>query len=257
MGNSIIIGVSGRKQSGKNTVGMAIYNWYNFDYRMRENNKGITSSNTLASIHSFADSLKGFLIDNFGVEIRQCHGSDEDKNSFTKYKWDNLPFEIRMKYSNTNAPCSSKIIHEDDGEDTECVEYTACPRTGFMTCRELMQVFGTDVMRKMFCDSVWINATFRMLNNIDQSEVKLEQICHILSDVRFIAEIESVLAEPNGYVIRLLRSVASDNHSSETELDNYDFTKYSDRVLVIDNRNLGIEETNKIAVDWISSKIAK
>ena len=59
---------------------------YNFNYSL---------DNNIIKTYSFADALKQFLLESFDVEKNQLYGSDEEKNTKTKYKWDNLPVFVR------------------------------------------------------------------------------------------------------------------------------------------------------------------
>ena len=103
-----------------------------------------------------------------------------------------------------------------------------------------MQVFGTDVMRQMFDDCIWVNATFRSIRR-DNPDIAL------IPDTRFPSELRAIYAN-NGYVIRLTRNVyMQDRHPSETALDDWNWTEEpstsSNSLLVPDG--MGIEETWK------------
>jgi len=237
-----IIGVSGVKQSGKDTVA-------NF---LCSNLKW----GSLVKIYSFADPLKRFLIDVMGLREEQCYGSDEDKNSLTSYKWDNLPMDIRQLYSKEVISSVNELraefpitYFEDDLYDYG--EVIDVPRTGYMTSRELMQIFGTDMMRRMFDDRIWVNATLGKINK-DFNEGK--PLIAIINDVRFISEVTGIM-EQNAYIVRLLRKPHEDIHPSETELDGYNFSQYGDRGVVIDNEFLGIDKTNDRILEALKSLV--
>ena len=119
--NPIIIGVSGKKQSGKSTLCESIFSSI------------IQRSKYKCRIYSFADPLKQKIcIDVMGLSYEQCYGSDEQKNSPTSYLWKKFPEEIKKNNSN-----------------------------GFITAREIMQYVSTEFFRKYFDDNIWVNATFR------------------------------------------------------------------------------------------------
>jgi hypothetical protein len=189
--DTVIIGVSGKKQSGKNTLCESLKEYF----------ESCSSENTV-KIYSFADALKEKIcIDVLGLTREQCYGTDEHKNSFTEYLWENF----------------------------------GIGKIGYMTAREIMQQVGTEIFRKYFGDEIWVNATFRQ---IKKEGYRIALIC----DVRFPSEVEAVIFS-NGYIFRLLRDVCEgDAHTSETALDNYDFSKYKDNAFVIDNTNMSIEE---------------
>jgi len=245
---SLIIGVSGVKQSGKDTVANFLCSYFN-DCKIKVNSSllaGLGWDFGQSRVYSFADPLKRFLIDVMGLREEQCYGSDEDKNSLTNYKWDNLPMVIRQLYSKEVISSVNELRTEfpmtyfaDDICDWG--EVVDAPRTGYMTSRELMQIFGTDMMRRMFDDRIWVNATLGKINK-DLNEGK--PLIAIINDVRFISEVISIMEQPNACIIRLLRKPHEDIHPSETELDGYNFSQYGYRGVVIDNESLGIDKTN-------------
>jgi len=99
-------------------------------------------------------------------------------------------------------------------------------RTGHMTARELMQVLGTDIGRKMFDNNIWVNAT---LNKIKKESPKIA----IIDDLRFCSEADAVLGD-GGLVVLLSRNKnSSDIHGSEKDLENFDTD--ADGVIFIDN----------------------
>ena len=202
---AVVVGLSGRKQSGKNTV---------CDYLLEQ-------IDVKCKIYSFADSLKRFCIDVMGLREEQCYGSDEDKNSITIYTWDNMTYDIQRSYA-------------VDG---------VMP-AGQMTAREIMQVFGTDVMRDMFDKDIWVKSTFNLINSQDVDVA-------FIADTRFPSEVNAIKDQDNGYVIRLTRKVADDCHVSETALDDYDFSVLGERACMIDNQDMTIEEQNEIAWNFL------
>ncbi len=182
-----IIALSGRKGAGKNTVAGFIADF--FPYHVAQ--------------YSFADWLKKFCIDVLGLEYSQCYGSDDEKETPTKYNWANTP----------------DVFHK-----------------GFMTGREVMQIFGTDCVRSWF-GNVWAEATLRRIKK-DKPNLA------IIADNRFPSEVEIVLNDPNGHIIRLTRSPfgTEDMHSSEASLDDFDWNR--DKCYVLDNANMSKVEQN-------------
>jgi len=194
MHTPIIIALSGKKGSGKNTIAKYIHS-----YAMDHLGGGKFME------YSFADLLKEFCVNVLGLEHHQCFGSDDEKNTSTKYHWGSTP-----------------NIH----------------KTGDMTGREVMQVFGTECVRAWF-GNVWADATIR---RIYQEYPKIA----LITDTRFINEVDEILEQPKGYVIRLTRSpYDGDGHASETALDSYDWDR--ERCFILDNANLSIDEQNNQA----------
>jgi len=142
MAKKLIIGISGKKQSGKNTMCDCLYKIFTEKYSPGE-----------VLILSFADALKHRVCkDVLGLTEEQINGTDKQKNSLTTYRWDKLPQSIR------------KI---DDWSSL---------RTGLMTAREIMQIVGTDIFRNYFDDSVWVNATLRTIKNSDAKVILISDV---------------------------------------------------------------------------------
>jgi hypothetical protein len=211
---TFIIGVSGKKQSGKDTLCSSLKQMIQVKY------------GDSCKIYSFADALKEKVcMEVMGLTREQCYGTDEQKNTSTIYKWESLPLEVRLNNrlgdQQIDITTISPVLHE-----------------GFMTAREIMQIVGTDIFRKYFDDSIWVNATFRSIKK-DGCTFAL------ISDVRFPSEVNGIVKE-NGTVFRLLRDVCkADNHASETSLDDYDWKAIEEYACIIDNREMSIEEQNR------------
>jgi cytidylate kinase len=225
----MIIGVSGRKQSGKSTVGNLIYSFFMSQLDVSEkiflsesgeiivsdlygekSYEGIfdpynTSSTDFliakcfealsksVKIYSFADALKkDICINILGLEYRQCYGTDDEKNEITHLIW--------------------------EGKN--------------ISAREAMQFIGTDIFRTMY-NNVWVEAT---LKKIMKEGVPLA----IITDCRFPNEVESIKSN-GGKVIRLTRDPFHSDHISESILDkeNYDWSNFD---YVIDNNNNSLYE---------------
>lgn len=122
-----IIGFSGRKGSGKDTLaGFLSFNSFELF--------GCDSC-----IFSFAQTMKSVAVNFFGLKHKQVFGSLEDKDSPTSYFWEDLPHYNEIKSSRLNPP------------------------TGKMTAREFLQEFGTGMVRKMN-KLIHINACFNMIS---------------------------------------------------------------------------------------------
>lgn len=155
-------------------------------------------------LYSYADMLKAMAIAIMGLEYEQCYGTDEQKNSFTKYRWQDMP---GVSFSNEQ---------------------------GNMTAREVLQYVGTDIFRRMN-QNIWVDATIRQ---IKANTPKLA----VITDVRFPNEVEAIKKE-GGIVIRLTRNVLNDEHASEKILDEdqYDWSNFN---YIIHNQMMTIEETS-------------
>jgi hypothetical protein len=212
MSTKVVI-ISGKKQAGKDTA---------CDTLMSSLKPVVSCTK-----YSFADPLKQFLINVFGLTWAQCYGTDADKNSPSRVKWEDLPLDGFKKIDLMKSAGTPTFA------DTE----------QFLTARQLMQIFGSDICRKMYPDC-WALGT---KNKILAEKPGVAFIC----DARFPNEID-VLADTNPIIIRLKRSVSADTHFSETALDDYDFSKFGANFIEIDNSNMDMAEKNKLLWSKVS-----
>lgn len=250
-----ILGLSGKKQSGKNTAssflhGMEMLNLAIVpEFQISDEGKLVIpvedkDGNIQGAIldlemkneefykymsvniwpfiknYSFADMLKEVIcMQVLGLSREQCYGTDEEKNTSTKIKWGDLP--------TPNTQVKDKSL----------------------TAREVMQYVGTDLFRKMY-PNVWADST---ITKIKRESTELA----IITDIRFPNEVEAV-QENGGKVIRLTRdpSNGEDQHPSETALDGYEGFD-----LVVDNSSLDAVETSEkiyhqlMNWGWVSTEI--
>jgi len=222
---TFIIGASGKKQSGKNTLCDGLTKFFRLKFRYKD------CSQYSLKMYSFADALKEKIcMDVMGLSREQCYGSDEEKNSLTTYSWNRLPSEIGDKYRELKRSPAYRM------PGTPLADFVR--KDGFMTAREVMQIVGTNIFRKYFDDSIWVNATFRA---IEKEEFDIA----LISDARFPSEVEGI-AKNEGIIFRLLRDICDvDPHESEVALDDYDWESLGGNAYVIDNREMSIEEQNE------------
>ena len=147
-------------------------------------------------IYAFADTLKEFAVDVLGLEYNQVYGTNQEKNSPTHLRWENMPGIVTKKVFTQ----SSYVGYED--EITGITYHEPGPMTG----REVLQYFGSDVCRNMY-ENIWFDACIRRIRK-DNPELAL------ISDVRFPNEIKG-LQEEGGIVFGLPRDLFNDSHKSE------------------------------------------
>jgi len=218
--------------------------------------------------YSFADALKEICINLFGLSYEQCYGSDADKETLTKLKWEDMPgvisasdFDqfiktVRTPLLGDTSELRYPLLLDPAGPDSDgwwnstLKEYGILVRStdkmGYMTARQVMQFFGTDIMRRMY-SNIWIQ---NCLTRIQSDQSPIAVIC----DCRYVNEIEEI-KKIGGKVIRLTRSPFESTHQSEIDADNY-----TDYDAVIDNQNMTTEESQqeflKIMIDMgITQKI--
>ena len=225
-----IVGIAGKKQSGKNTVANILngivlkkHEMVN-DYKISEDGRLLVTTDEFddlrefditrkdfqfveyaerypyVKLYSFADALKAICIDLFNIPLENVYGTNEQKNEKINHlKWCNMP-----------TWRSSKLVDS-------------------MTAREFMQYFGTDIMRKIW-EPIWCQST---VNRIVAEQSQLA----IVADVRFPNEVD-IIKDAGGIVIKLNRDLFEDEHASETQLDveNYDQENFD---YVIENQGEG------------------
>lgn len=223
---SLVIAFSGKKQSGKTTSGHFIMslcmsklgisksididldgNIVVSDLLGNKNYKGIYSPekniendyileqvkaklDPYIKLYSFADPLKqDICMGILGLSWDQCYGSDEQKNTITNLKWEDMP-----------------------GYDGNQKDY--------MTARQVMEYVGTEIFRKMDTN-IWANTTIR---KIQKDKPKIA----VIMDCRFPNEVETIKSI-GGHVIRLTRQPYESNHISENILnkESYDWNNFN------------------------------
>jgi hypothetical protein len=179
MRHTKIIGFRGKKGVGKNFVASRV------EYLIG------SSLGKTVELGAFADPIKKFLIDNLYVEYEWCYGTDANKNTLTKYDWELMFDDVRR----------------DNGK-----------HSGPMSAREVMQVFGTDICRRIFGSDIWVQA---MKRRIDRSEADF----FLITDVRFANEVKIVRDTWGGQVWQIIgpqrgeESAKKDSHPSESQVD--------------------------------------
>lgn len=230
-----VIGISGRKQSGKNTIanyingdvlsqrkmiqgfyisedGKLIINTQDSDGKSGYGEFDVTRKDMAfvdyaetnlwpyIKVYHFADPLKEMAISLFGLKANEVYGSDEDKNKFTELLWENMPSNLG--------------------------------KSGKITNREFLEHFGTSIVRKIKYDA-WSKFTTNLISQ-QQPEIA------IIPDVRFPNEVECI-KKSGGIVIRLTRNIFDSKAPAEIALDkdNFDWSEFD---LVIDNHNFTLSE---------------
>ena len=180
--------------------------------------------------YSFAAPLKQISAGLFEIGSDQVYGNDNQKNSATIFRWEEMPSVITDEKAAKQKDVKKLI-------DTGVLKYH---KPGRVSAREFLQFFGTDLCRKIYED-VWQS---RLIKDI----IAEEPLIAVVDDCRFPNEVKAI-QEFDGKVIKLTRSPFKDSHSSEQALascDNFDG--------VIDNANLSIYETNveliKLLNEW-------
>jgi hypothetical protein len=213
---TLIIGLAGAKKSGKDTCG---------DHILRlASDKGIYN----AKKYAFAFELKEFCIRCFNLPRDVVYGTDEQKNTtLTEIRWSEFPLFSASQIDKINKGGMWGLPEEEmelyyRGIDKE-----------FMTVREVLQYFGTEIVRRIYSEA-WV---ISCLNRINEENPDLA----VIIDARFPNEVTG-LKYYGGKTVRLTRQVHSDGHASETSLlpENFDQKQFD---YVVDNQNQTKAET--------------
>jgi hypothetical protein len=175
--------------------------------------------------YKFAEDLKKICVNLFGIERHKIYGTHEQKNELTNIKWENIPGFIRTPddktsmeeiYGNLDAHGISDKVKFHDG--------------GYMSGRQFMQVFATEIMRAIK-DDIWVEPVIRRIKEEDSQ-------LSIITDGRFTNELKAI-KDIGGKSIYLTRSLVDDNHVGENQVGQNDCDAF------IDNQNLSLLDTCK------------
>lgn len=194
----MIIGISGKKQCGKDTIYTiirAIDIYYNSDI------KGLDSID-------FLDFVKGCI--EYGrlvtLQLYKDIKSKWEKHAFADILKQSLGIILDVpasRFENNNFKESESIVNHPD-------------REGLYTNRELLQKFGTEVGRSI-SPNLWVDVLLTKYTWVNESEEPF----WVITDVRFPSEAQAV-KERGGILIRVNRDTGyNDTHESEIALDDY------------------------------------
>jgi len=244
----MIIGISGKKQSGKDTVGKIIqylkfideYKVYHLEYypvelfidNLLNNNENAIPDDILFKdnfkIVKYANKLKqvvSLLIkipfeDLEKEEVKSSKLSEEWTRWYIyseKIKSHRNPKGIIAKYYSSQLEAEQELLKISNIVD-ECAI-----KKELITVRQLLQEVGTDAMRNIVHPNIWVNALF--------ADYTTDPECNwIITDVRFPNELCAV-TDRGGITIRveseyidhknrITRINSNEEHLSETALDN-------------------------------------
>ena len=126
----------------------------------------------------------------------------EDRDFKENYCFDFAEYKVvKKEYVPKGMLLSDKTFSSEIKKGNLYVAREYC-----LTIRQLLQFIGTEVMRNLFGDTLWINST-----------LSTQKTNLIIADQRFI--IENEISSNYGFCIHILRDGCTPSlHSSETEL---------------------------------------
>ena len=245
----MLIGISGKIGSGKDTVGKYLQYLYSSEYprhtfeEFKEYPRWINADDW--QIKKYADKLKEIVCLLIGCTREQLEDS-EFKNQELGEEWwyyfDPSDMLTLRPYLEWKDAFSHHFLVK-------------------LTPRLLLQILGTEAGREIIHPNIWVNALFadykfiEVLPNTDTGLANYNPKYNfpnwIITDVRFPNEADAI-KERGGILIRLTRTtpVAEEvaKHESETALDNYDKFDY-----IIDNS--GTEEELYTQIDKLAQEL--
>jgi ABC-type dipeptide/oligopeptide/nickel transport system ATPase component len=194
----MIIGISGRMGSGKDTIGTIIQGLL------------LTNKDQSCEIKKFAGKLKQIASILTGIPVEKFEDQDFKKN-LLDVEWGTVQ-QIPLNSIPPFADMQFNVM---------------------MSVREFLQKLGTEAMREGLHTNVWVNALFSdyvaVVKEWDEfgNDTVVEYPNWIITDMRFPNEMEAVVKR-NGITIRVTRPVKKSKntarlHPSETSLDKAEF----------------------------------
>lgn len=228
----MIIGISGKISSGKDTIGVIIQyltcemndTSHKELYEILEGKKPIFIDCTW-KIKKYATALKKCVSVMTGISLEELE-KEEVKNSelpesFSYWEVDN---------NDPSNPCSARYTNELEARECALFEYGHAPTVTYksMAVRQLLQEVGTNVCRNIH-ENIWVNALMSEYKEDVYIESESSDIkdCYyhpnwIITDVRFENELQAI-KDRNGITIRVDRNIDTtiifSTHVSETALD--------------------------------------
>ena len=203
-----IVGISGRKNSGKDLVGEIL--------------QRLTVSNDITLNYDHDNNL--YLRNEKLPEYHVFNQPD--------------PTHRVMKFADKIKDIVCLLIgcKRDDLEDREFKNKELGGEWNNMTPREFLQLLGTEACRNVIHPDIWVNALFANYDTSSNYDSNW-----IITDVRFENECQAI-KDRGGIIIRINRdSDVVDDHTSETALDNYDGFDF-----VVDNNGSIDDLTNNL-----------
>ena len=179
----MIIGVSGKAQSGKDTVSkmIAYVVWY----------------------YKYSQRLKPFGVDNYN----NCTDKNQYYVLLNSIDWHQTSFARKLKTCLADILKTNLSNFELNEFKESNIEWLG------MTVRELLQKFGTAI-RNEVCDDFWVKVC---LKDCEEDEN------WIISDVRFKSEAKGIKDLEGIIVRVNREGAGAGNHISEIDLDDYSF----------------------------------
>lgn len=224
----ILIGFSGKKQSGKDSACRFLVDY--FRQQPTDYTPKIRTFYVGGPMKEFAKT--------FGVPHDQVWGDDQAKNQLTEIRWENLPHYHRLcAVARRHNQELMDLRNRDQISQVTLEQRWQHPKTGQLTAREFLQQIGEEMFLGM--DPLYWVRQFKASVRASDADVGL------VADPRKPEQIHAI-HELGGIVIRLMRDPynGADQHISEVALDpdRFNWEQFDE---VVDNRDLTVDQTNE------------
>jgi hypothetical protein len=263
-----IIGFAGRKGAGKDTLAKFLCRNASALFGVPVEQRTFTSMTPEGPVtktyrirqgvharrYAMADELKRICVRLYGLSEAQVWGTEEDKNTLTPYRWEDMPHWCALRVGQMAVAHDAhaaalarlhpvvrpfrrflgRVLPKRYGWEA----LLPPPRTGRMTAREFMQEMGSGILRRIHTDC-HADACLAAIR-ADAADLAL------VTDIRFPNESAAIFAA-GGLVIRLTRSVAADTHVSES-------LEGVQAHCEIDNARLSLPDTCRQLVEFLATQ---
>jgi hypothetical protein len=231
----MIIGISGKKNSGKDELGKIL------QWKLTRPDIAFSSflllpkydRDFLWNTKQFASKVKEIVALLIGCTVEDLENREFKESPLGKH-WERYVVYLEDEFGSVNQVylCSTyEEVQEKYGEE---IGYRFEKQE--LTPRMLLQLVGTDAGRKLIHPEIWINSLFADYdNNFHATKFSVRQGFNdprypnwIITDVRFPNEVQSIISR-GGTVVRIerenniIKNTATNLHESETALDNFNF----------------------------------
>ena len=222
-----IIAISGLKNSGKSVVSSMLeflfntpkmfhsYFWYKY--------QNLVPKKKIYKTVAFADPIKEMLACLLNMDRSQFESRTIKETCLVNFT------ELSKIYTNECGLDLYNLLSDAKFSKLAKEWNPELSKQYYLSIRQVMQLFGTEIMRNILDDKIWINCVLGRAQN--------QNI--IISDLRFITEYEEI-KKRNGFIIYIDRGLTPGLHKSESEMQTLLNQNKFD--LIIDNKNISLKE---------------
>lgn len=215
----LIIGVAGKKNSGKDTVASMInyittVGLSRCKYAEWITNRANYDISQQDRIIHFADNLKKVLSIMFNIPL-ECFYNRTYKDELY-YDFESGNFINQEKIN--KYPKQYFIIEKADENGGIAFYFNLLVPNIVIKLRTLLQIVGTDICKKHINENIWIRSTIKEAINIALGR----NIC-IIPDVRFMSESNAIHNVPPYGVVLLINRNTKEIDSHESEIINVEY----------------------------------